>query len=538
MSKTSPPSGSAPEVFIRRSSGLTRQVSAWDALMFCCLGPGLTLPFIYAMWTPWLFPGSHYAWANLFALLMLPVIALYFLFSIAMPRSGGEYIYVTRTLTPVLGLITSFIVAIVMVTSVAVPTDWGITYGLADGFLGAGIQNSWATSIGEALWSPGWRFILGTISIAFGAFLWMLGTKWIMRLSWTVVGITGIVTVLAAIVILGGGGTQGFINSWNALSGTNYNDILALAANKGFVVNFTVFGTVAAGFSYVALNTIGSTFSANIAGEIRGVQRSQLIALFGSVAVLIVFWIILSIEIYGSIGGEFMNAMSTLAHGAPDAYPAIMGGHEPFITIMFGFLTNNAVFLIFFGFLMYITIWTAGTALGFAVIRNIFAWSFDRIIPAKFAELDRRFKSPWLTIVVFWAVAELILVAQVFFPQAMFWSSVNIMAWFIAWTLVGVAGILFPYRRKQLFESAPGIVKARLGGIPVVTILGVLSVAVSLFVEYIMFQPFFAGTNDPKLLIWVALWVIIPIIIYYVSKAVRARSAVPLGMQFQELPPE
>jgi amino acid transporter len=540
MSATPPSGGGSIEgLFVRRSSGLTRQVSAWDALMFCALGPGLTLPFIYLLWTPYLFPGSNYLWANIFAVFFLPTIAVYFLFSVAMPRSGGEYMYVTRSLGPVWGMIASFIVAITMVTSVAITADWGVTYGLGDSFAAAGIGGSaWATGIGDFLFSQWGRTILDTLFILIGCYVWLRGTKWVMRLSWTVVMMTAVVLVMGVIGVIVGGGPSGFISQWNALSGTNYDDILKLASSQTYVVNITVGGTLAAGFSYVALNTIGSTFSANIAGEIRGVQRSQLIALFGSIGLLIVFWMLLTWLVYWSIGGEFSNALAQIFHGSPDLYPAILGGKEPIITLMFGFFITNPIFLIVFGILLHITIWTGGTALGFAVIRNIFAWSFDRIIPAKFAELDSRYHSPWLVIVVFGIIAEVIVLLQIWASAWMVWSSVNIIAWFIGWFLVGFAAIFFPWRRKQLFDSAPGIVNARLAGIPIISILGVISLAACGYVEWTMVGPFLAGTSDPFLLVYVAAWIVIPIIIFYVSKAVRASAAVPLDMQFTELPPE
>jgi amino acid transporter len=506
--------------------------------MFCVLGPGLTLPFIYMVWTPYLYPGSNYAWAVVFALIILPIIAVYWLFSVAMPRSGGEYVYVTRALGPALGLIASWLIVVPMVASVGLVADWGVTYGLADGFTALGITESWARDVGNALWTPEWRTILGTLSVLIGIYVWLRGARGVMRIAWAMVVLTVVIIVGAIAVVIIGGGLEGFITSWNSQSGTTYTGVLDTARSLGVEIGFTVSATVLAGLTYVSLNTIGSTFSANIAGEIRGVQRSQLIALFGSLVLLMVIWAAIALTVYAAIGGEFSNALAVIFHDAPDSYPAVLSGREPLMTLMLGFFTSNPVVLIGFGFLMYLTIWTSGIALGFAMLRNIFAWSFDRIIPAKFSELDSRYKSPWLTVAAVGVFSEVFLLLWIWAPQYMGFAATNIMAVFLAWILVGIAAILFPYRRRELFEAAPPLVKTKVAGVPLLSILGVVTILVCVGVEYAIMVPFFNGTNDTSTLITLGVWVILPVIIYYVVKAIRARSGVPLDVQFLELPPE
>ena len=52
-------------------------------------------------------------------------------FSVAMPRSGGEYIYISRTLHPALGLFACFIISITALSWTGQLQDWWIRWGFA-----------------------------------------------------------------------------------------------------------------------------------------------------------------------------------------------------------------------------------------------------------------------------------------------------------------------------------------------------------------------------------------------------------------------
>jgi amino acid transporter len=541
MSDTAAPIDTgAGQVFVRRSSGLTRQVSTLDALIFASVGPGITVGLVFILWTAWLYPGMHYPFAIGTLVFMVPIAALYWLFSVAMPRSGGEYVYVTRILHPAIGLFCSFVICISIANATGNVTNWVLDYGIANGFGAVGIASgaSWATGISDFLWSQPGRLIFGTLSIAAYTFIWLRGTKVMMRFTWVgMISALALMVVLAAIVIFKGG-QGGFIAGWDAVSDQKYNDILNFATQNGYLVPFTFMATLMGGLTYVCENLTGSTFTANIAGEVRGVQKSQLIAQIGAIGVSMVTWFIIAQLIYSAIGGEFNSAMSNILVSAPDKYPAILGGKEPFIGLMIAFMVKNPIILIGFGFLVGLSLWASLIPLGFAVIRNIFAWSFDRILPAKFAELDRKRQQPWLTTLVYGVTCWVFLLCYIFAPQLLGFIAFFIFLWFLGWIFLGIAGILFPYRRRAIFDNAPPIVRAKFLGIWVIQILGFLTVVISIAVEIFMMIPILKGSMDPKVLITVAVFICIPFIIYYVSKGLRAKSAVPMDMQFTQIPPD
>jgi hypothetical protein len=65
--------------------------------------------------------------------------------------------------------------------------------------------------------------------------------------------------------------------------------------------------------------------------------------------------------------------------------------------------------------------------------------------------------------------AEIFLLMDCFAPEWTAYIGYTIFTWFLAWILLGVSGIVFPYRRKVLFESSPPIVRKRFLGVPVIT---------------------------------------------------------------------
>ncbi|MHB9095892.1 MAG: hypothetical protein ACYC21_14595, partial [Eubacteriales bacterium] len=160
------------------------------------------------------------------------------------------------------------------------------------------------------------------------------------------------------------------------------------------------------------------------------------------------------------------------------------------------------------------------------------------ILPVKFTEINRRWRSPlwvvWISIFVGW----LFMMADIWQPSLVANIAYTITAWFAAWIFLGIAGMIFPYRRKEMFENCPPLVKSRFLGIPVVSILGFLTLVVSLFVLVYMLIPYFNGSISSTVWIMTIAFLVIPIIIYYVSKAVQSGSAVSFEKQFGELPPE
>ena len=70
----------------------------------------------------------------------------------------------------------------------------------------------------------------------------------------------------------------------------------------------------------------------------------------------------------------------------------------------------------------------------------------------------------------------------------------GIFGFILGFCLVSIAGILFPYRLPEVFESSP--VRWRVGGLPVMSIVSVLSLAACIASLVIFWKDPFAGLRN------------------------------------------
>jgi len=174
-----------------------------------------------------------------------------------------------------------------------------------------------------------------------------------------------------------------------------------------------------------------------------------------------------------------------------------------------------------------------------AISRCAFAWSFDRVFPTKFSYVNERFKTPTYTIwgtfvvvlilLILWATAGDVI--WVYIAAATFWGIINIM-------IVCIAGTVFPYIRKDMFEFMP--LKSRLAGIPVLTIISILGLMVALWTSTAFFtNPDFVsglGITAPTIatsIVVYGLGLLIPII----AKAYWKKKGIDLNVAFKSIPP-
>src|SRR5688572_10615789 len=117
----------------RERSGYTRDFKALDVLVFNVVGFSLGLalstnpPFIGAF-----SPGAVLGWVILSgALLALANGLVYGWFAGVMPATGGDYVFVSRTLHPALGFLANWGFTACQLYGLAINLGWIVTVGLA-----------------------------------------------------------------------------------------------------------------------------------------------------------------------------------------------------------------------------------------------------------------------------------------------------------------------------------------------------------------------------------------------------------------------
>ncbi len=115
------PPGGGRTLFVRNATGLVRELSAFDAfnLVFSAVLIPVGITEVMAF-TPMFWPHANMLLSFLFATPLVPTCGLVYLyFTVIMPRSGGDYVWVSRTLNPFLGFFVNFSLTFVFLTWIA-----------------------------------------------------------------------------------------------------------------------------------------------------------------------------------------------------------------------------------------------------------------------------------------------------------------------------------------------------------------------------------------------------------------------------------
>jgi len=201
-------------------------------------------------------------------------------------------------------------------------------------------------------------------------------------------------------------------------------------------------------------------------------------------------------------------------------------GYNPYFS---AFLTFGLT-LTFFAFaLLYFVVPT----------RNLFAWSFDRILPSGVTRVSRN-GVPWVAVIILAVASFLCLWLGVYYSIFNYLSYANFGFWF-AVGIVCLAGALFPFLKKDLFEKAPKIVRAKVGKVPVLTIVGVASFAASWFVSYAASTASYvepSGAYNYLYLLFLPIVFVVALALYFVSYVIQKSRGVPVDLIAKELPPD
>jgi hypothetical protein len=103
--------------------------------------------------------------------------------------------------------------------------------------------------------------------------------------------------------------------------------------------------------------------------------------------------------------------------------------------------------------------------------------------------------------------------------------------------ITALAGALLPYRAKAVYEASPGA-QYRIGGLPMVTVVGVIGAIVgAVMVLMFAFSDAF-GLNTPLAREVVIGVLVVAIIWYWVAKSYQKSQGIDVSYAFKEIPPE
>lgn len=535
--------GSGPGVFLRRSTGLVREVSLIDALLMNSIGMnvGIGAVFLFLQAQSFFPAGSMIAAVVIGTVLMaFTLLWVYSEFSAAMPRSGGDYVFVSRALHPFLGWLMAWSQGIWLIFFWIGFNAWfALTFAIPvslqaiGGVTGASVLNDIATTITQ----PVWVFVLGSlINVAFGALLIFGGQGYWRWQKFAFLFAGGSILISAILLITSGSHVPA---AWDVFvgkfGGLKFAEVIPAATAAGYTLP-----SASGGFDLTAtLLMLPWVFfvvgyaqgSAQIGGEVKQAPRNQYIAMVGGVlingAVLaILVWLFTS-----AVGIDWMGALG--------AVPADKLG----MTVLPGFnfiaslLTDSPILLaiIGIGFVM----WAVnGTPLSeLQATRYMLAWSLDRMVPSRLGDVSDKYHTPVKAIVFATITGEVALLALIVIPQASLLGA--LVAQLLAFIIVSLAGVVFPYRLPDVWRSAGG---RRVLGVPTVTLAGlggvvVLGTIMVMFVTNQTLNGAFGVTRDISLIV---MGTVVGLgILWYIGARMYNRSrGFDISLAYREIPPE
>ncbi|MDA4114017.1 MAG: APC family permease [Thaumarchaeota archaeon] len=523
-------------VFVREATGLVRYLSARDVLMFNLLNMGLPWPLLYVFFAGAGYPGIDTPVTVLIAFLPNVLIAmLYYYMTSAFPRTGGDYVWVSRIIHPAVGFMESFGVVVFFLSFLGPVSGWLMTYGLGTMFYNLAIAtgNTSYMTLAAQVTSQNSILLGSLLVLAIVVLAAAVGIKNTFRYTW----VTFVVVVLGLTVFLLALATSSpttFQNNFNALSGSTYQGIIDAANKAGYVTVFTISGIILGTF-YSFLNYLGYNFSTYIGGEVKQNQRSQLIGVLGSVVVFAVIVFLVFEAPFAIMGGQFINSAALLAGHGSAAYTLPSPPVSSYLVI---FANPSMLVAVLVPLAIIASVLGSLETIVLATVRIVFAWSFDGVMPAKLSQLNRR-GSPNFALALIAVIGLVYILISIFEANVLTFLAYTTSGLYLSIAFVGLSGLIFPYRKKAMFQSTPASVQRKVGGMPVIAILGLATFVVGVFVAVAAASPAYTGAAVNPYYVAALVSVFVGgLAVYAISYYYQKSRGVDLMLRFREIPPE
>jgi amino acid transporter len=508
-------------VFVREATGLVKNVSILEviAMNLSDMSAGAALSVVG--FTMLLLPtvsGVNIAVASVIAFaISIPQVIVYTLMTRRISRTGGDYVWVSRSLGGAVGNISALM---------------GFTFGnipyfslialsavFAIGSVGLFFNPSSSTLLGLALPGnlqgslPDLQFAVGltilVVLLLVNVFRPKVGFRLVSALM-----IIGIATALIAIFTLLVAGHNGVVNYMNSLGNSNLT--YSAVASKYSGPSFNFYNTLLmvpffAFFTYPWINA-GPAIASEI--KSKGAIKWNI-----PISAVIVFALVTGSYATMYFVGGYNFITSAFSNSA-----LVNNYSFNFWTLAMGVSGNSILELIIgLGWILWLISIIAYGIIIFS--RYMFAQAFDRYLPSKFAYVNR-YGSPVVGYVTFFGIVVVFIAGASFLYgtiSSLYGIIVANMAYF---GIVGLAAAVWGIRKER------GAIRSTL------VIAGILEAAVFSWLVY-MFLDYPSVWGATTLAYgYVVATVVLGIVIYFASKQYHMSKGIDIGLTFKEIPPE
>ena len=530
------------KVFLRKASGLVREISFTDVLLYnvAQISIGIGIAYI-VLFCPSFYPGSSMELSILITTVGCMFFALvYALFSVIMPRSGGDYVFVSRTVHPAIGFAMNWNFVVWELFYVGWSAGLFGFLGLSTFFavLGSITGNSQMESYAAFAASPNGYVIVGTIAIMFFTLLLVFGARTYFKFQ-SASFIIALVGSVLTIFVLATSNSTSFVTAFN-----NYASLLGVSSKDAYhqIINEAVTAGYTAGAPFSWDATLKSTLwpflalaismlSTVFAGEIKGVKKNQMIGIPASLLLCGGVFIVMAYLIVNVVGYDFLGAVAYLYYVNPSVYPLPT---MPWYSLFAALLSTNVIltFLIMISFAIWSVYWVGVCAIYSS--RCIFAWSIDRLTPKWVGYVSERYRTPVAAVLLSMGIGWVFLIIYAYTPYLV--TLVGMLGLAITILVVCIAGLILPFRRKELYEKSPA--NYQVAGMPVISILSLGGIIYLLYTIYLFLIDNVVAANTLSNEISIVGIIISGFVYFYVARAYQKKKGIDVDLAYREIPIE
>src|SRR5579875_2015154 len=535
------PGGASPfeerAVFVRKATGLVRGWSVRDAFIYATFAINLvTLGWYIFAFAPSTVANGSLLWAVIVSGAYLISQAItYAALIAAMPRAGGDYVWMSRVLGGGIGFVLAVcgwwfilwhwvpiyanILQIQVLEPLSAVVGWhgGLTF--------------WAGKDGT--------FVASVITALLASLFIALGIRTYARIQKVCFygGLIGLAIMAIALLV---SSHSGFVHHFNTqahrLYGAPANAYQATikAGEKSYhpagIAAFNASGVVLQ-IPLLLFFNLWSNWGATLYGEVRGASdfRKNIYAMGGALVFVTALAVIFFLLFAKTFGWHWYQA-------ANFAYSTGPLGVVPYPGTFGAFILGARIWQ--FILILLLTLWFIGWvgSVFLSSTRVVFATAFDRVLPEWVASVSKGG-------VPYWSLALMLLpsipISAVYAYDPTFASYTLDATLVIAVTFLGttVAAAVLPWRRPEIYNASP-IAKYRVLGVPIITVAAFLFAVILVFALVKWLSDSAYGVNHGTSLIYMACLYGLALLIYVISRIVRSRQGMDLGMVYGEIPAE
>ncbi|MGA2789987.1 MAG: APC family permease [Candidatus Bathyarchaeia archaeon] len=507
------------KIFLREATGLTKKVSLLDAVAinvsYMSVGAALALVGFTMLALPTVSGVNLVFGSAIAALLTIPQMIVYTMMSRRVSRTGGDYVWMSRSLGGFLGstvtlmgitLETMPYLALIALSAVFAVGSVGLSLGYSN-MLGLALPGNITGS------DPLSQFLLASILVFTLIVINILKPRLGFKLISTfwIIGMAAVALAVATILTAGTAGVEKYVNGLN-IPNTTYASLASSYSGPAFDLKSTLLMMpYFALFTYPWFNAAPS-----VGSELAGRASKWNVPISLLLAFLVVTIPFGSMYYVG--GFRFMTAAFS--------NPTLVNNYSfNFWTLAMGVSSNYVqAWIIGIG---WVVLTVAILAFGIITIsRYMLAQAFDRYLPSQLAYVSPKYGSPVVAHVLDLGVTIGLIGLAAFLYGTLSSLYGAVMASMIYFAFVGIAAVIYAVRKER-------------GGAKV--LLAASGVLQSLVFAYLTYEflsyPRVWGGN-PLAYGYIAATFIVGALLYVITKNKLRNEGLNISLTFKDIPPE